>query len=453
MPAVPAAQMVPDPPQWRPATVLAFRFGFAYLALETFQNNPLFQLLGAAFGWIPGRLIYYIEFYVSWPISWLLNASQAWTARHVLHLGTEPLAPLGGGSGDSLFAWTRLLAVLLLAFVATAVWSLTDRKRRQYTQLHRWFTIYLRFALAGYLFTYGAMKIVPNNQFPFPNLSEMLTPVGQMTPMHLFWVAMGESARYKFFTGSVEMLGGFLLVVPRTALLGALVSLGAMANVFVINTSYDVPVKILSFHLVAIAAVLAAPSTTQLWDFFVRHRGVAVAPPPAMFRRPWLQRGLLGLQIVFGLYLAGSALHEDSILGAAVYRPASAPLQGLWRGDGAAWRQAIFVPFNYSRANYKLYVTFADGSRQTYLAAVGNHQDSLALWRVDVAGTPKRPGKPQLQLSQQGADEISFDGAVDGVPVHAKLRRELPPAFTLTSPEFQRLNWVTQYPHVDWAEH
>ncbi len=68
------------------------------------------------------------------------------------------------------------------------------------------------------------------------------------------------------------MLGGLLLIVPRTTPLGALICLADLTQVFVLNMTYDVPVKLLSFHLLLLAWFLLAPDLLRLADFFLRNR-------------------------------------------------------------------------------------------------------------------------------------------------------------------------------------
>lgn len=50
----------------------------------------------------------------------------------------------------------------------------------------------------------------------------------------MLWDYMGAAPGYETFTGAVEMLAGVLLLVPQTPTLGALIALGALANVFLL---------------------------------------------------------------------------------------------------------------------------------------------------------------------------------------------------------------------------
>ena len=42
-----------------------------------------------------------------------------------------------------------------------------------------------------------------------------------------------------------------------------------MSNVFMLNMSYDVPVKLFSFHLLVAAIILAGPDLANLANFFI----------------------------------------------------------------------------------------------------------------------------------------------------------------------------------------
>ncbi len=127
------------------------------------------------------------------------------------------------------------------------------------------------------MLTYGVVKIVPM-QFGVIKDYNMYQQLGDMSPMRLLWVFMAYSTKYQLFAGIMECLGGFLLLFRRTTLLGSLVSLGVMTNVFAMNMCFDVPVKIFSFMLVSISLYLAAPYFKQLVNFFILQKPTSVTP-------------------------------------------------------------------------------------------------------------------------------------------------------------------------------
>jgi hypothetical protein len=82
-----------------------------------------------------------------------------------------------------------------LALIATIAWSLVDRKRRNYTRLHEWLRVYVRFALGVTMIGYGSYKVI-QSQFPPPSLDRLLQPFGDASPMGLLWTFMGASGSY-----------------------------------------------------------------------------------------------------------------------------------------------------------------------------------------------------------------------------------------------------------------
>jgi hypothetical protein len=75
----------------------------------------------------------------------------------------------------------------------------------------------------------------------------------------VLWRQVGRSYPYEALLGAVEVPAGILLFVPRTATPGAPVGFASMARVLMLNMTFDVPVKILSFHLLLTRLVLSAP--------------------------------------------------------------------------------------------------------------------------------------------------------------------------------------------------
>src|SRR4030095_10507846 len=82
--------------------------------------------------------------------------------------------------------------------------------------------------------------------------------------MARLWAFMSVSRPYVVFTGVVEFVGGVLLLTRRTTCMGALITTGAMINLFLLNLTYDVNVKLLSGQMLLMAVVLLAPYAKRL---------------------------------------------------------------------------------------------------------------------------------------------------------------------------------------------
>src|SRR5581483_12004453 len=271
-----------DLPQWSLARRVAFRFAFAYFLLYC-APFPL--------NWIP-----YADRTGEW-INALWHVVAVWAGAHVLHL-SKPITIFENGSGDTTYNWVLVFCFLVIATAATVVWSILDRKRQSYDRLYRWSRLYLRLWLGGIMCSYGAAKVI-QSQFPAPLLSTLIVPYGQHSPMGLLWTFMGASKPYNVFAGSAEMLAGILLLVPRSTTFGAVVCAAVMSNVFMLNMSYDVPVKLFSFHLLVAALILAGPDLANTTRFFVLRKPAQLAIDRPFFGDPRLNYAGLIAQLLF----------------------------------------------------------------------------------------------------------------------------------------------------------
>jgi hypothetical protein len=186
------------------------------------------------------------------------------------------------GSGDRAVAWAAVVLTLLLAVLFAALFSalptvlpLRAPSRRTEARGHAMVRMLTRLYLFWSMLGYGAVKVL-KSQFPEPNALWLDEALGDMSPMRLLWAFMGHSTSYTVFTGLAELLAGVMVLFHRTRLLGALLLTAIMANLLMLNLSYDVPVKLGSAHLLVMAAFVAWPDRGRLRALLV--------PPDAI---PW----------------------------------------------------------------------------------------------------------------------------------------------------------------------
>jgi uncharacterized membrane protein YphA (DoxX/SURF4 family) len=423
-------------PPWSLATRIAFRFCFVYFSLYCLSTQIITSFLS-----LPD-------------IGWLSDPSlippwrqiTAFTAAHILRI-QSPLAFVETGSGDRTIDWVLVFALLSVSSVATIVWSILDRHRKSYRALHKWFFLFLRFALAGQMLTYGFVKAIPM-QMPAPLLTKLTEPFGDMSPMGVLWSSVGASPPYEIFAGCLEILGGLLLVIPRTATLGALVSLADMTYVFALNMSYDVPVKLLSFNLILLSLFLLAPQARRLAEFFLLDRAVEPAPGNSLFRTLRANRIALAVQAVFALWLIGiniySARTDWRTFGGGAPKPA---LYGIWNvdqfttdgqprppllSDQARWRRIIFDRYDLATLDRMT------DPRTFYTAAFDEKKNTLAL-------TQRRGGKLNLSFSviRPAPGRLTLDGPIDGHKTHIELRLDTDHTFLLKTRGF---HWISEGP-------
>ncbi|SKA30405.1 hypothetical protein SAMN04488128_103291 [Chitinophaga eiseniae] len=178
------------------------------------------------------------------------------------------------GSGDTTFNYLQLFCILLAALAGCLLWSVIDRKRKNYDKIQYWVMVVLCYQLAIVMFRYGVAKVFPG-QFAAPSLYKLDQPLGESSPMGLAWTFMGYSRGYTIFSGIAECLGGLLLLFRRTRLLGALVCIAVMTNVVAMNFFYDICVKLFSSHLLLTALFLLTPDIKRLARFFLTQQPVA----------------------------------------------------------------------------------------------------------------------------------------------------------------------------------
>lgn len=417
-------------PDWGTGKRMLFRYLCSYLFLFNFPF-PL--------GYIPYAMV---------PFGPLLNLWEKgilWMGRLVF--GRE-VAALPTGSGDSAYNWADFFFRLLLAAVVTIVWSLLDRKRREYVRLHEWLRIYVRFSLAAAMISYGAFKLIPS-QMPAPGVDRLLQPLGDASPMGLLWTFMGASVAYSVFTGASEMLGGLLLIARRTTLLGALVCIGVMANVVMLNFSYDVPVKLYSSHLLFEAAFLAAPNLRRLANALVFNRPAEPAPIRPLFQRAWLNRAGLVLRTLLIGYLTWQSLNISATNRARYTQEAraKAPLHGIWDVDELTIDGQIRPPLITDEQRWRRVVFDVPGQmavfrmndfRDRYNVEVDEKKKTLAMTE---RFNPDR--KTTVAYHQPAPDRLTLEGTFDGRKMRAAMHRTKPPEFLLLTRGF---HWVSEYP-------
>ena len=261
--------------------------------------------------------IYFILYTFPFPVSpFDLSESLAQSVKDLWNILAQDIAPWLGvegpvdssitGSGDRISDYLILLVQSSFAAFLTIIWSFADRKRPSYTTLLTILFIVLRYYLAWNMFIYGYYKVF-KLQFPFPSLYRLVQPYGDSSPMGLAWTYMGYSDTYSWFAGALEIIGGSLLLFRRTATLGALASFGVMLNVFMMNMSFDIPVKLFSLHLLVMALFITLPDVQRLLNVLLFNRATEprlldldLGPLWARISRWVAKLAFIGFAIVYG---------------------------------------------------------------------------------------------------------------------------------------------------------
>jgi uncharacterized membrane protein YphA (DoxX/SURF4 family) len=369
-----------------------------------------------------------------------------WVAAHVFGVKSQ-LVFQGSGSGDKTVDWVLDFCLLIAAMAATIVWSWFDRRRLSYPSLYRWFRLFIRVALAGQFITYGLVKAIPL-QMPFPFLTQLMEPYGHFSPMGVLWASIGSSRPYEMFSGCVELAAGLLLMLPRTTVIGALLALIAMTEVFALNMTYDVPVKQLSFHLILLALFLLAPDLLRLTKFLLLSGNARPLPCRRLFATARANRIALAAQVLFGLWLVGlggyDAWKQRYAYGTERPRP---PLYGIWDIEQLSIDGQIHPPLltdndRYRRAvfDFPKRMTFEsmNGANSWFDSSIDPKKQTLA-----VTSNGKDKFKGGFTYQRPAPDRLILDGQMAGKKIHMQLKRLDEKKMVLLSRGF---HWVQEYP-------
>ena len=437
----PMATLEPAAPAWPLWQRVLFRFFAVYLVLQIAPWNW--------FRAIPG-----VPFVLRWYFIGV-NRAVTFANAEIFHV-RETLVPVNG-SGDTSWAWTQLWLYLSLAAIACVVWSIADRKRANYSRALYWLRLIVRYYIASAALSYGIIKLFWL-QMPFPALSQLATPLGDLLPMRFSWLFIGYSTPYQFFSGAMETVAGLLLLNRRTVTAGLFAATGAFLNVVMINLSYDVPVKLYSSHLLFGCLFLLALDAPRLLRFLVLNKPISgtTAYDPS-FARPWQFWGSVAVKvfIVFqilifplknqwGRYQAGKQLPPSGPFAAGVYdvrryvvnRDTIAPSSA----DTLRWRDVIFDTNGSGSINTTDQI-FWQRYRRGYFRYKPNTVDhTVAVWKRSAA---PRDSTFLFQMRYEVPDSntIRFHAAIRGDSIHVELVR-VPRHFQLTERQF---HWLSEY--------
>lgn len=427
---------------WPPLTRVAFRFSFCYLSLCCLSLGGV--LINMVF--LTAR-----RESPQGPLDWLWRRVVPFVGEHVFH---QHIAIYPFGSSDAKYDYLRALCELTIAIVATFVWSVLDRKRRDYAVLHGWLRFVVTLILSGLLISYGTNKVFPV-QFGTLTLERLSQRIGDLSPMDLLWAFMAGSKAYTIFAGATETAAGILLLIPSLTTVGALISIAAMTNVFMLNLSYGVPVKVISFHMLLLSIFLVVPQMQRLADVLVFNRAVDPVPEVHLSRRPRVNRTVrivhaaagVFLLIAFSWWTYRGYMRWQARLAEAV------PFHGIWSVDQLnvppdrqlftakliremklapgddRWQQLIFA------SPHELVIRLGNGALD-YVNLKLDEKTSTATLADSVD-----PGwKCTLAFHRSSDSILTIDGAVNGTAVTARLHRLDSSRFSF---EAARFSWFS----------
>jgi len=419
---------------WSPLRRIAFRFCVVYFGLYCLVSQIINSVLVIPKVDVP-----------DWGAVLPIRLGVFWVAAHFFHKKT-PLVYSGSGSGDKVYDWVLVFCALVVSVMAAAVWSALDRKRGSYPALYKWFRVFLRFCLGGQMLMYGFVKAFPL-QMPYPPLSRLVERFGDMSPMGVLWWSVGAAPGWETFAGCAELVGGLLLMFPRTTTLGALIALADMTQVFVLNMTYDVPVKQFSFHLILISLLLLAPEMRRLADFFLFNRTAAPSERAPLFKGQRARRIAGGVIAFLWIWMLGNNLY-NVLDGWRQFGPGreKSALYGIWNiedetldgkpvpllvTDAQTWRQMIFD-----------FPQYTEVERMGDSRGFGTAIDAKTAM-VTLTDRADKKWQARLHYTRPAFDRLTLEGTAGGHAATLHLVRVDEKKLLLESRGF---HWVQDYP-------
>ena len=413
--------------EWNPATRILFRISFCYFAIYAVYA---FSILAALVTYKQGRPPFF-------PLEAGLHRVIPWVGRHVL--GIRQPIEFGDGSADSLFDWVEHFSFVAAALMGALLWSILDSKRTDYRRLRAWLSLLLRLTLAAIMFLYGFDKVFPL-QFHSITRMDLVQPLGYLNHYNLMWRFMAASKGYTIFSGSLEVLGGILLLIPRLSNLGAILCALVLSNVFALNIFYNVNVKLFSFNLLLMAIFLAAPEIPRLVRLLVLNRSAAPLRRVPLSERKWIDKGARILQAALGVCLFVVCLADNASRYARITKASAVvvPLQGIWAvdefspsGDSqlALFTKRLADAMHIAPGDDRWVRLVVDAPGEAAIQLRNGEVDYVAFSLDNAAttadlsdgGDPDWKGK--LTLQQPQPNLLNLTGIVNGVVVSAKLHR------------------------------
>lgn len=415
--------------RWSIVERIAFRFVFIYFLLYIIiQNNGAFPFWRILMGK---------------PTEWLQQFIP-WVGKLVFNVD---ITVFTNGSGDTTYDYVISFVILVVAIIGTTVWSAIDRNRNSYVKMYYWLSVAVRFYVGLMLINYGLVKVI-KLQFPYPAFYRLIEPYGDSSPMGLAWTFLGFSKGYNLFMGIAEVLAG-LLFFRRTLTLGAIITLMATANVMAVNYFYDVPVKLLSTHLVIFTLFLLSRDIKKLLTFFLTSKAVSLTPiPKPKFKKDWIPKLMLGFKVLLlgYIFIYGpiSVIQGQYMYGEKAPKPA---LYGMYEVFNVVKNNKDTIPANindFDRWRYIIMERKGFTQIHTMTKARLSFRTEVDTTKKEILFTNYSDTTEQFTMRYHKKDSIfKFETYFRGDTLQIKAKHLTKDDFLLTNRGF---NWINEYP-------
>lgn len=185
-------------------------------------------------------------------------------------------------SSDTISLNILFILLLLISAIIAMILSLSKIRSIRFTAVSKTLSSYY---IAFILLKYGVDKVF-KKQFYMPEPNILYSQFGDLTKDTLYWSVMGLSHSYSIFTGIIEVLIAILILIKRTRIFGLCLSIAALANIVLINFSFDISVKTFSVFLLLAGFFALSSDINTICNFFFGKQGIKLKNlfPSAIFK-------------------------------------------------------------------------------------------------------------------------------------------------------------------------
>jgi hypothetical protein len=407
----------PEATLWPLWLRVGFRFAAVYCALFWFASLPVWQAL------------------------------VLWVAKHIA--GISEIVTDGHGSGDTSYQYVHFFVRLALALLLSMFWGLLDR-RRDYITGWAWLRAWLRYYLATTMLTYGMMKLFPL-QMPLPDPMRLMQRFGDASPMRMLWTFIGSAPAFQMALGGMEVLCALLMLQRRTTLAAGLLSVAVSAQILLHNLCFDVPVKLLSSHLLMLSLLLIASDLLGLAKTFFGGSIFRPNNPPRLMPTSLSHQLFQGAKYGLAIYFLGTQAMSSYASWQKDQQTTHDLVYGVWEvpfvnlaplppnqpkpaKDAPRWLHLISASEGHFIAEL-----FPNG-RQGLQYELDLTKKTLTLFQVD--DKSKQIG--QFTFTQPDKLGLILNGTLQGHAMTIHLRKKPMEQFQLISRGF---HWVNEFPY------
>lgn len=381
--------------KWTLLQRIAFRVSFIFFIIISIPNSVLWYKHIFAINWLN------LDYRDLYDIC-RFGSGVSWFGRSTFGSRLE---------GYSIWVNTFFFA-LFVGLLWTGVAKLLKKERTSYNRLYYWLNVIVRYRAGLGIIGFGFTKLFPV-QMPYPSYGILDTDYGDLTAQKIFWLSFGIVPWYQVFAGVLEVTAGTLLLFRRSVAIGAVLLVGALGAIVVVNFAYDGGVHVYSSYFVLLSLFLLVPYFGPYYQVFIREQPARVVLffPSFKGRLNEIRIGLKGV-IIFIFLIVFFYLQYVDFRYDPYKQPSTAGLQAL-RGnyDVTEFRLNGQVrPFNpYDSLRWQS-ATFEKWSTLTFKV-----NRPLKLDLSNGGGDPKRDVNRTFEISGVAGGQRAFHYYVDTI--------------------------------------